>query len=81
MRARLVRHCQFAIAVFHGFSCQLHLRLGGQDKTVAENLRAGEAFTRFFWRVFRRDGLPGTERDDANVPLALSLLTTYAAAP
>ena len=53
-----------------GFACHLHARLRCEDETVAERFRTGQAFARFFGRVFRGDCLLGTEGDDTDVPFA-----------
>src|SRR3990172_12254668 len=57
--------------MFDRFAGEFHSRLGREDKSVAQRFRPGQTFARFFGRVFRRDGLPRAESDDADVPFAL----------
>src|SRR5438093_8681033 len=64
-------HChQFAVAMFDGLAGELHSCLSGENETVAENVRPRQPLARLVRRVFGGDGLLGTERDNANVPLA-----------
>src|SRR6059036_2512849 len=56
--------------MFYGFIFLLDSCFSGENETVAENVRPGQPLARLVRRVFGGDGLLGTERDNADVPLA-----------